>query len=157
MILASLKKHFPARITEWLNGFTMILWGSYLVVFPNMMTSGETGKLYEGMVLMWSQPSWSLFAIFVGTVRCVALLINGAYTRTPMIRVITSFLSMFVWTQALVGMMHTPNLGVIMYSSVLIGDLYSAYRAGIDAVFAERQRRMDRAEIRGNGRVCIVA
>lgn len=157
MMIQSLKKHFPARVNEWFSGFAMIAWGSYLVIYPGMMTSGDTGKLYEAMIQMWSQPTWALFAMFVGSTRCVALFVNGAYTRTPMIRVITSFLSMFIWTQALVGVSHVPNLGVVMYGWALIADLYSAYRAGMDAVFAERQRRLDKAEIKGNGRVRIIA
>ncbi len=152
MIIESLKKHFPARFPEWLASFQMIAWGSYLVIYPDMMISGSTGALYDTMRSMWSQPTWALAAIFIGALRGCALFVNGAYTRTPMIRVITSFMSMFIWTQALLAVAHVANLGVVMYATALIADLYSAYRAGIDAVFAERQRRLDKAEIGGNGR-----
>lgn len=151
MIIESLKKHFPARFPEWLASGQMIAWGSYLVLYPNMMTSGATGQLYVAMRSMWSQPSWALFAIFIGVIRGGALFVNGAYTRTPTIRVITSFMSAFVWTQALIAVATVANLGVIMYATALIADFYSAYRAGMDAVFAERQRRLDKAESKGNG------
>ncbi len=133
------------------------MWASYLILHPNMMTGPETGQLYHQMREMWSQPSWALLSMFIGVARLTALFVNGAYTRTPLIRVITCFMSMFVWTQALLAIMHVPNLGVVMYCSVLSADLYSAYRAGMDAVFAERQRRLDRAEIKGHGSSHIVA
>jgi hypothetical protein len=157
MILRSLAKHFPARFPEWLASLQMVMWGCYLVLYPGMMENPNTGELYTLMKQMWSQPTWALFALAIGTTRGGALFVNGAYTRTPLIRVVTAFMSMFVWTQALIGVAHVANLGVVMYVTALIADLYSAYRAGMDAVFAERQRRIDKAETQGNGRVRIIA
>lgn len=153
LIIESLKKHFPARFPEWLAAATMTAWGAYLVLYPDLFHAPPIAAVYAGMASMAHQPVWALAALAIGVTRAAALFINGVYTRTPMIRLVTAFLSAFVWTQVLIGLVRSdiPNLGLIMYASALSADIYSAYRAGIDATFAERQRRDKQAEIGGRG------
>lgn len=151
MLVQSLKKHFPARVTEWLNGGMLLSWGIYVVLHPDLWTNSATKEIFAEMArVTWGThyppfALWGLSAIAVGGTRLFALFINGAYSRTPAIRLCTSFASAFVWTQVVVSLMRTgvPNTGIIVYSWLVFADILSAYRAGIDVAVAERQRCLD--------------
>lgn len=157
MLIQSLKKHFPARFPEWLNSGVLFSWGLYVILHPQLFTNPATGLLFSGMAAMtWGLPYdpsvlWGLTGILVGGIRACALFINGAFSRTPLIRLISSFVSAFVWTQVVTGLMKVgvPNTGLIVYSWLVVADLASAYRAGIDVVYAEQHRRNASREIGG--------
>jgi hypothetical protein len=85
---------------------------------------------------------WGLLTVFLGLIRGAALFINGAYTRTPLIRLIMSFASAFVWTQICIGLVKSgvPNTGIIVYGGLVVMDIVSAYRAANDTVYAEKLR-----------------
>lgn len=149
MILQSLKQHFPARAIEWLNAGALASWGLYVLLHPQMFTNPATRELFAGLTeITWgltADPAllWGLTALLVGLARAVALFVNGAYGRTPLVRLGTSFASAFIWTQVIIGLMHSgvPNTGLVVYSWLVVADIISAYRASQDAVYAEKQRR----------------
>lgn len=149
MLIQSLKQHFPARLPEWWMAlFFMIPWGAYTVLHPQMWTDPRLGPLLSGMAGMvaWTgyPPSavWGLAALFVGSVRAGALFVNGAYHRTPIIRLITSAMSAFLVSQILDGVIKTgvANFGIVTYSTLFLLDLASAYRAASDIPIAEGHR-----------------
>lgn len=150
MLIQSLKRHFPARFPEWMNSGVMATWGIYMILHPDIFTNPTTAQMFAGMSEMtWGlgyPPSslWGVTALLVGLIRGGALFINGAYTRTPMIRLAASFLSAFIWAQVVIAFVKTgvPNTGLVVYSWLVIADLASAYRAGCDVVYAEHQRRL---------------
>lgn len=160
MLIRELKRHFPARLPEWANSFTMFAWGAYILMHPGIFAAND---LYEAFVSMaWThaigemrvalaERSWGLVTITVGMVRACALFVNGSYSRTPVIRLMCSAVSAFVWAQVVIGLLNmgVPSTGVVMYSSALALDLISAYRAACDAVIANAQQRSVGAESRG--------
>ena len=140
MLIRELKRHFPARLPEWWNAGTMFAWGAYTLLHP-----GITNQPYllglQALAREWSaapERFLGLLTITVAMVRACALIVNGSYKRTPMIRLITSAISAFIWSQIVIGISATgiPAHGLIMYSSALLLDLASAYRSACDVVIA---------------------
>lgn len=148
MLIQSLKQHFPARFPEWMMAGIMATWGAYIVLHPHLFTDPQTRPLFQGLADMvwvtgWDPAGvWGGASLVVGLLRACALFVNGAYARTPLVRLATSFISAFIWTQVAIGLARTgiPNTGLVTYSWLVIVDLASAYRAATDAVLAENNR-----------------
>lgn len=149
MLIQELRKHFPARMPEWWNAGTMFFWGAYIILHPGIFND----DLFAGFISIarfWGAASveeaerfWGLITVLVGSLRLCALFVNGSYSRTPMVRLICSAVSVFVWTQVVVGLLSlpVPTTGLVMYSAVAVLDLISAYRAALDTAIAEAVRR----------------
>jgi hypothetical protein len=160
MIIRSLRQHWPARKLEWIMAGFLLCWGVYVLLHPDLFTNPATATLFSGMALI-SAPltiypalAWGGVAAVIGLCRALALFVNGAWTRTPLIRLIASFASMFVITQIIVGLWKSgvPNTGLICYPWFVIADLLSAYRAAVDVVHAEKQREMNKESRRAHRR-----
>lgn len=143
MMVRELQRHFPARAPEWINATTMTVWGAYVILHPEVFEQ----PLFRILVSMsWGQPAgnfWGLLCFFVGFTRLTALFVNGAFSRTPIIRLVASLISAFVWTQITVGLWLLPEsaTGVVMYGAAVCVDLLSAYRASKDVGMVESNRR----------------
>jgi hypothetical protein len=85
---------------------------------------------------------WGGALLVVGLLRAAALFINGAYARTPIVRLICSFISAFIWLLFVVGLRRSKvaNTGLVVYPFIVLLDVASAYRASCDAVIAEHNR-----------------
>lgn len=155
MLIRELQRHFPARIPEWANSATLFAWGAYILLHPGIFNQPYLQGL-SAIGAHWA-PSperfWGLVTVTVGLIRACALFVNGSYSRTPMIRLVASAISAFIWAQVVIGIMSTglPALGIVMYTSALCLDLISAYRAAWDAVIAwDVNRTSVGVEKRGN-------
>src|SRR6185369_2352575 len=145
MLIRELQKHFPARLPEWWNAATMFAWGAYTLMHPGIFDQ----PYLQGLVALGGDSTavaerfWGLVTITVGLVRGCALFVNGSWTRTPLIRLLASAASAFVWGQIVIGILQTGVYahGLVMYSSALLLDMVSAYRAGCDVATAELIRR----------------
>lgn len=121
-------------------------WGTYVAMHPGIFTDDATRAMFSGMAQMAGEfpPSalWGISGIVIGLVRAMALFINGAYTRTPLVRLLMSFASIFIWTQIVIGLIKSgvPNTGLVVYSGLVVMDVVSAWRAATDMVFAEKMR-----------------
>lgn len=137
-------KHFAARALEWLNAFVLFGFGCYLIMHPGMFQDPRISALWAGMSAVASQETWGLVTLLVGFMRLSALYINGHHKRTPMIRLATSFVSAFIWTQVVLGLWNSdvPNTGLVVYTSLILADIYSAFRAGADATFVARRHQL---------------
>lgn len=146
MLILSLKQHFPARWPEWFMAGMSFAWGTYVVLHPELFTQDASRQMLSGLAKMAGgyPPSavWGLLMVFLGLIRGAALFVNGAYTRTPLIRLIMSFASAFVWTQICIGLVKSgvPNTGIVVYGGWVVMDIVSAYRAANDTVYAEKLR-----------------
>lgn len=154
MLIVELRKHFPARWPEWFMAGLSFMWGSYVALHPQIFVQPESRVMLSGLTQMAGSfpPAavWGLSAVTLGLIRGAALFINGSYTRTPMIRLLMSFLSAFVWTQVVIGLLKTgvPNMGLVVYAGLVVMDIVSAYRAATDTVFAEKVRHDSKQEER---------
>jgi hypothetical protein len=152
MILQVVGKHFPARALEYYGALVMLPWGIYVYTHPALFTDPRISAVFAGMAeIAWFAPpnlSWGLTAVVIAMIRLTALWINGTRpVATPRIRLAASFLSAFVWTQVFVGMMKSdvPNTGLVLYTSLIAADIYSAFRATRDVVLTSRERRIEQA------------
>lgn len=146
MLILKLKDHFPARISEWFNGAILTSWGLYLLLHPGLFDNPAMRVAMQDMAAMVpgdSNPEsvWGLVAFVAGMTRLVALFINGAWSRTPALRLATAAISAFVWTQVVIGLMSVPNTGLAVYPWLVVIDLVAAYRAGRDIAISEVARR----------------
>lgn len=152
MLLIGLKDHFPARISEWFNGAILTCWGAFLLLHPNLFSQPELGSLWSRMdSMVWidynAESVWGICAFTVGLLRLCALFINGAWSRTPLLRLITAAISAFVWTQVTIGLLAVPNTGLVVYPWLVVIDLVAAYRAGRDVALAELARKSNKQGI----------
>lgn len=142
-----LKRHFPSRSSEWVMAGVLATWGAYVIAYPSMLDR----DVFAGFHAMnWSSiPTsafWGLIAFSVGMMRAMALFVNGAYTRTPLVRLGSSMISALVWSQIVIGfwMSGIPSPAVVVYSGLVVLDGISAYRASKDVAIAEVTRRAAR-------------
>lgn len=150
MIVVSLRQHWPARKLEWLMSGFMISWGLYVLLHPGLFYAPETAALLSGLATVSAPitdyPSlfWGGTCFVVGVGRAISLFINGAWTRTPMVRLIASFVSMFIMTQIIIALWESgvPNPALVVYPWFVVADLLSAYRAAVDVIHAEKQREV---------------
>lgn len=163
MLIVELKRHFPARWPEWFMAALSFMWGFYVALHPEIFTQAATREIMAGMAAMsGSLPAaavWGLSAVTMGFIRASALFINGSYTRTPLIRVFMGFTSAFIWTQVVIGLLKSgvPNMGLVVYSGLVVMDIVSIFRAATDTVYAEKVRHESRQEARSGHRNSIVA
>lgn len=164
MIIRSLRDHWPARKLEWLMSGFLIAWGVYVLLHPALFTAPETISLFSGLKAI-SDPftpypalAWGGSGFLVGITRLIALFVNGAWTRTPLIRLIASLLSLFIITQIIIGLWKSgvPNTGLVVYPWFVIADLLSAYRAAVDVVHAQKLREVEK-ETRRDARIASIS
>ena len=160
MVIASLGKHWPARKMEWVMAGLSVCWGLYVLAHPQMFTADGSAAMFSGMLAMTpgglsAHGFWGFLACTVGAARMIALYINGAHVRTPVVRVIAAFLTIFVFSQVSIGLWQggVANTGLVVYPWLVIADIISAYAAGQDAITAEVQRRIDRGTINDDSRL----
>lgn len=151
MLIQSLKTHFTARTLEWLGAGMMTHFGYYLLTHPQLFTQDGTKDLFAGLVEIaahYGQPpaAVGVVALLTGLTRALALFVNGSYSKTPLIRLVTAFASAYFWTNIIGGFLITDiaNTGLVAYPWFLIADVVSSYRAGYDLVIAENVRKQSR-------------
>lgn len=153
MLIQSLKTHFPARALEWFGAGVMFTYGYYVITHPQLFTAPETAQLFSGLAQLagfFGQPPIAIgvMAVVTGLIRACALFVNGAVTKTPLIRLLTSFGSAYIWTSVSIGLVlsDVSNTGLVIYPWLLIADIVSGYRAGYDLVIAEKVAKQARAQ-----------
>lgn len=146
-------QHFQARFAEWMNSGILACWGAYLILHPGLFADPRVAAQWAGLNAAGAQQTWGLVALIVGLSRLGALWINGRHKRTPMVRLLASFFSAFILTQIVLGLWNSgvPNTGIIVYSFLVLADIYSAFRASADMTFVARQN--ETAEATESGRV----
>lgn len=152
MLIQSLRVHFSARTLEWYGAGAMGTWGYYIITHPQLFTAPATKELFSGLARVaefFGQPPLAIgaLALFTAIVRAAALFINGAYQRTPLVRLLTALASAYIWTTIVIGyvIVNTANTGIVIYTWHVIADIVSCYRAGYDLVIAENTARQARA------------
>lgn len=141
ILFSKMKRHFEARAIEWGMAGWAVTWGLQALLNPEVFTSPETGPLNVHMLhtleFLFTRDTafhvLAYLAITVGTVRAIALYVNGAWKQTPLIRMTTSALSAFVVSNVVFSLMQGPaTLGLITYSWLFAADCFSGFRAARD-------------------------
>lgn len=152
MVIRELQKHFPARTLEWLNALTIFCWGAYAVLRPEVFNEpAAAGFVY--LVPHNPAGTWGLVTILMGIIQAAALVVNGAYHRSPLWRLAMSAGSAAMWSFVTWGFYvgGRPTFALVVYPCVLVlGNMISAYRASCDAVIADHTWRVSGAKKRGS-------
>lgn len=130
------------RAIEWLFACMMVIWGAMLLL-PGDMLNQPT---FEILLRIAPERSWGFFSITVGYVRGAALIINGHWRRSPILRMLGAIFGMMWWTclawfyglAIINGAKPFPMYGCIFLFVFFEG--YSAYRCGEDAARAHSFR-----------------
>lgn len=127
------------RLGEWITsaclmGFAAILW------MPGNSLTVKDG--WPGFYMLgWSEIAVAVPLAVIATLRMLALVINGAWKRSPHLRVAGSVagavcfmvLTFTTISPAFAGRADSINPTAALYATLLIADLFAAYRAGADA------------------------
>lgn len=132
MLLLHVKKHFGARVSEWMLTGVMLSIGLILMRAEDTFS---TSPAYIGMARIASEQTWAVACTIIGVLRLVALTINGLWVPTTYhLRSFASFISCFIWTQILVGVMISgiAGLGIAVFPWILIWDIITCHRTAVD-------------------------
>lgn len=136
-MIYGISTHFPARFSEWLLSCILISWGASLLF---MDPAKYELAVFTGLSQIASQAMWAVYAILVGMVRIAALIINGAYARSPWLRLIGAFIAVPVWANMTLGIMAEQVISTAtgVYPWLMFADIYNVYRAAQDARISDR-------------------
>lgn len=125
----------PPRTAEYLLAWTIICWSATVLVCSGSMN----GPAYHYMIVIARERFWGSFGVCFGLLRIAALIINGSWHRTPLLRFAGAMTGMVWWV--MVGGLFLlavrsnaepfPMLGA--YPVLAFFEAYSCYRCGQDA------------------------
>ena len=130
------------RSVEWCLGGLMVAWGL------GLMLPGNTMELpaYRYLGALAPEYVWAAWSLSIGGLRIVALFVNGAYFRTPLIRAGCSLLGLIWWL--VLGFLLRAGGGegalpaALMWYPVFVGfEGYSVYRGARDSFHTGALRR----------------
>lgn len=135
MLVVRFQKTFPLRVNEWFLAGVLFLWGLILAQPHDIFSN----PIYSGLVRFAPQETWAFFCMVTGAIRLAALAINGAWRPSPHIRCALAFITCFFWLQIVFGLAQSdaPSTGLAVYPMILMLDLYSCYRASVDAKISD--------------------
>ena len=131
-----------ARASELALG--AILFNLSLVLSFNPTLFSDNPKVYAGFNAVFSQEVWAALCAVIGGTRLVVLMINGFWVRSPIARLVTAFLAVFVWFNLTWGVVAAGifGIGLAVYPILLLFDSYNVLRTVDDAVAAARAQRL---------------
>jgi hypothetical protein len=140
----SLKDSVYARGTEWLLAIAMLMWGPILWNDPELFSRPN----YSQFGAVMSQEVWAWTCFVLGAGRIGVLLWNGAYRRTPHMRVVLSLICMVFWYQITLSFWQSAVAGAVApstwmsaYPIYFVFEFVNIFRASRDAKIADEADR----------------
>ena len=134
-------RHGTDRLVEWLFAGMMLCWGCWLLN-PGWETFGN--PQYAALAAIAREEVWGVWSIAVGATRMVALIINGRYRRTPLLRLGCSLLGLIWWLVLIYLFVVTPQpnpeVGLSWYPVFVLFEAISCRRSAADAFHADAFR-----------------
>ena len=110
-----------------------------------LMHPGDTfaiSRSYDAFQAVGNEEAWGRFLMLIGVARIVALMINGAWRRTPVIRFIGSMVAAILWAQFALLFFNSgaPALstGLGVYPWLFFFELIACFYIVMDVIHAER-------------------
>lgn len=127
----------PSRALEWHCAWTAAAF-AFILFTPGSTFS--TSANFAAFAAIMSEASWAALIMSVALARFAALIINGHYHRTPILRALTAALGSALWMYMTI-LFYQPASGAIstgcgVYFVLAISDGFSAWRSGRDAMIA---------------------
>lgn len=143
----SLQTTFPTRANEWFMGFAMAGIG-FVFLMNGGLFAAYPGPL-GGLARFADQETWSGICLAAGLARLAALMINGLWWRSPLVRCIAAFVSCFIWWQLSAGLVANIGIASVFMPLCFVFDAYNAIRCGRKVGTSEFIHRLElRAEAR---------
>jgi hypothetical protein len=125
---------YPDRLVEYLFATMMVTWGAWLV---NPYWRTFDNPVYTTLGMIADESIWGAFSMFVGTLRLGALVVNGRYCRTPLIRFVGSMFGVTWWmtlTYLFLSMKeNNPPAGISFFPVFTLFECFSCWRSMADA------------------------
>lgn len=100
MITVRFKDTFRERLPEWISSLAMLCWGIIVISEPpEVWAQGY----FNVLATYASQQVWGTVTILLGSLRLIALGINGAWRPTGHIRAFGALAGVLVWTSIIFG------------------------------------------------------
>ena len=147
LVSAEFRQHlsdaFYPRRPEWAGAFLLVLGGWILRENPTLMEVSQTGttKPFTLMLAVASQPAWASALLAFGLLRFLVLFINGAWRKSPHLRMLFALLSCFFWEQIALSFSATFGLSFAAYVVFLGLEFSNIIIAGRDARAADDAAR----------------
>ena len=136
----SLQTTFPTRALEWFLTFALFNLGVIFWLTPDLFASNVG---WAGMANLADQSTWCAVCLIVGVARILALVINGLWWRSPLVRCVGAFISCFVWWQLSAGLIGNAGLGAAVLPLCFVGDVYNAIRCSRKSGVSEYVKRLE--------------
>ena len=136
MIFLHVKKGFRERSVEWLLATCLFTWGLVLLN-PDYHTFDA--PRFAALAAVASETVWGWLCTIAGLARLTGLAINGAWRRSPHLRVAGSVLGILAWVQISLGFIvsDTGSTGMAIYPVFVAFDLWALFRAAGDTRAAD--------------------
>lgn len=120
------------REIEWLTTFLIFSWGFFLIL---------PGNIYPGDAYVSSvsnETLWGIVAILLSVVRSSALIINGHWRRSPVLRMLLSACAAGFWAAEgawmLIEAQSTSPHSFAFYPILVVAEFLAVYRSAQDSV-----------------------
>lgn len=105
---------FRERFVEWGLAISQLIWGAMVMATPGLFDR----PFYALFAMVAPQWAWGSAAMIVGSSSLIVLAINGAWHRTPMLRMLAAITRLIIWSGLTIGASHTPS---VAYLGLLFG------------------------------------
>ncbi len=100
MIKIRFKNTFRERLPEWIASMAMLLWG--LIVLSQAPELWDSAR-FSVLASYATQAVWGWVTVTLGSLRLIALAVNGAWRPTGHIRALGALAGVVVWTAIMIG------------------------------------------------------
>lgn len=137
--ITAIRETFSKRVSEWSNaGITFVLGWLFLL---NTGMFEANPEIWKRLAIFATQTTWGWSCLTIGTIRLVALVVNGAYVRSPAVRAVCAFITSFLWYQLAVSLIPNAAIGAAVFPILTLADIYNTIRAGGEAGSAEVEHK----------------
>lgn len=133
----------PSRALEW---HCALACAAFALVLALPGATFETGDQWRRFGAIMPEEAWASLMGMLAAVRVLALVVNGRWRRTPLLRALTASVGAGAWGYISMLMFNPTgpgiSTGVGIYAVLAVSDIRSAWRAGRDAEIAKRVAAM---------------
>ena len=136
MLIIRFKETFRERVSEWLSATAMIAWGMLTIASPGLFAHQP---FFKPLLNIMPQDAWGTAATFIGFLRIIFLVINGAWRPSAHIRAIGCVLGTMLWGSLFLSALAVGWVApTAALSGALLGsDLISLWFTAGDAKLAD--------------------
>lgn len=137
-VFSDIRRHFPARVPEWIMAIPLIGWAFVLTVDRSTF---ETASSFGVIAEYGDEQFWANVCMLAATMRLLALIVNGTFKSfrySPHLRAFASAAAAVFWGQITLGIfvawatMNGVGTGFFAYGTFTIFEISNAYRARRD-------------------------